>query len=77
MAKSKTFTNHKKLPSQEVFFLILAIVLFLLTAWFVINNFIFLVDGLNKTFGIDIATSQEAPPFDKEGFEALNLVKKR
>ncbi len=73
----KTFVAVRKTISREILLSVLAVILFVLASWFVIRNFILLIDGLNKSFNGDFTEEQTITTFDREGFDELNLVKER
>ena len=56
------------------FFIALAIVLLILLAVFVINNFSFLIKNLNNALNVDM-TKEQGLKFDIEGFGKLNLIR--
>lgn len=61
-------------PKKQMAFIVSAFVLFLLLSWFIISNFIFIVDQLNTAFGTEVTATQTATQFDIEAFEELNLI---
>ena len=73
LKKLSSFINKNGV--RQSFFILTALVLFVVLVWFVIFNFVFLVDHLNRAFGTDFTLHKPEQGFDKEGFERLNLVK--
>ena len=67
----------RKAASKEVLFTVIALILFVFVSWFIIRNFIILINGLNKAFGTDFTVEQQTVTFDREGFDKLNLIKER
>lgn len=61
--------------TKQVVFVLVAVILFILLAWFVVNNFIFMVDNLNQTFGSNVTDQPESISFDIESFQELNLIR--
>ena len=62
--------------SKNLLFIALGLAMFGLLIWFTIYNFMFLGKNLNNAFNIEARSSSEIK-FDIEGFEKLNLIKKR
>ena len=71
--KLKNFIRSSGL--KQVLFITAATILSVTLIWFVIYNFIFLVNNLNRAFDNGVKPSEPTVQFDKAGFEELNLVK--
>jgi len=62
--------------SRNLLFIALGLTMFGLLVWFVIYNFVFLGKNFNNAFNIETRPVSEIK-FDIEGFEKLNLIRKR
>ena len=79
MAKEKKRLSQlfKYFTSRQAVFYLLAAVLFLIVVWFVIANFLFLVNHMNTAFGTDVEFESSTLQFDRAEFERLNLISER
>ncbi|MEX1014284.1 MAG: hypothetical protein WDZ80_03950 [Candidatus Paceibacterota bacterium] len=75
MAKENKKKTRKKIKfSRQSIFIVLAILLFGLIVWLTISNFIFIIKGLNDTFGSNLESVQPITNFDKKGFDSLGII---
>lgn len=68
------FKKLKTRSWRQIIFIALAILLLLTLSWFVISNFIFMIDKLNAALDIERGTSPTLLHFDKSGFDELHLI---
>lgn len=59
--------------TKQSIFIALAVLFLGLIIWFSINNFVFLVDGLNKAVNYNVEIRERELEFDLEKFESLEL----
>lgn len=60
---------------RQIILLVLAAIFFIILAWFIITNFIFIIKNINQAFNTSFDAQEASLKFDKEGFEQLNLVR--
>ena len=70
----KIFKKLKTQSWRQIIFLALAVLFLLILTWFVIDNFVFIIDRLNAALNIEIKTSPTPLHFDKSGFDGLHLI---
>jgi len=70
------FKKLKTRSWRQIIFIVLAVLFLLMLAWFIIDNFVFIIDRLNNT-ALDVEKRTNPTPlhFDKSGFDELNLIK--
>ncbi|MFB6212272.1 MAG: hypothetical protein ABEI53_00430 [Candidatus Magasanikbacteria bacterium] len=63
------------LTSKKHLFIAGAVLMTTLLAWFVVSNFLFLIDNLNTTFNPNINVEVQSTKFDIKSFKKLDLIK--
>lgn len=70
----KIFKKLKTQSWRQIIFLALAVLFLLILTWFVIDNFVFIIDRLNAALNVEKGTNPAPLHFDKSGFDGLHLI---